>query len=318
MNKCPGPALAGGGSQHRRLVAAAGGLGLALLLAACGSGSRERRVAEPFLAVLAAFPAELAALLDRAAIEETVVVEGRRFRLGTLGGVRVVLGMTGIGLVNAADTTRAVLARFAVSGVVVSGVAGAPQRIADVTVPAAWELNDGSRYTADPAWLALAEQVAASQPELDRCTVVPATGEPVCLPFAPALVIGGVGRSDDPFLGRAFPCQASGDDVFGCDVPSSDAARTAPLDQGPLAGPHEYEPAAVDMETAAIARVAAQAGLPYIAFRAVSDGAEDPLNLPGFPAQFFAYYRLAASNAAEATLRFLVLLAERGPLSARS
>lgn len=233
-------------------------------------------------------------------------------RIGVLGGVRVVLGMTGIGLINADATARAVLARFPVTGVVVSGVAGAPQRIADVAVPEAWALRDGSTYAADPAWLAHARQLAGASPVLERCTEVPATGEPVCLPFAPAVFVGGVGRSDDPFLGRPFPCEPGGDDVFGCDIPLGTPGETAAADEGRLAGPHQNEPAAVDMESAAIARVAAEAGLPYIAFRAVSDGSEDPLDLPGFPAQFFAYYRLAASNAAAATEQFLARLAARG------
>ena len=53
------------------------------------------------------------------------------------------------------------------------------------------------------------------------------------------------------------------------------------------------------------ARGAAVRGLPFIAFRAVSDGEGDPLGVPGFPAQFFAYYRLAARNATAATVAFL-------------
>ena len=69
-------------------------------------------------------------------------------------------------------------------------------------------------------------------------------------------------------------------------------------------------------QAAAIAREAATSGLPYVAFRAGSDGAGDPLGLPGFPAQFYAYYRLAARNAAAATIGFLERLAEHpiGPL----
>jgi len=59
------------------------------------------------------------------------------------------------------------------------------------------------------------------------------------------------------------------------------------------------------METAAVAREAQGRGVPFIAFRAVSDGAGDPLGLPGFPTQFFAYYRLAAHNAAAATTAFV-------------
>jgi adenosylhomocysteine nucleosidase len=65
------------------------------------------------------------------------------------------------------------------------------------------------------------------------------------------------------------------------------------------------------METAAIGREALARQVPFIAFRATSDGAEDPLMLPGFPAQFFAYYRLAAQNAAEASAAFLERVSRR-------
>ncbi|MCA1833262.1 MAG: hypothetical protein LC750_11155 [Actinobacteria bacterium] len=60
-----------------------------------------------------------------------------------------------------------------------------------------------------------------------------------------------------------------------------------------------------DMETAAVAQVANANTIPFIAFRALSDGLGDPLHLPGFPFQFFYYRQLAADNAAEMTLAFL-------------
>jgi nucleoside phosphorylase len=68
---------------------------------------------------------------------------------------------------------------------------------------------------------------------------------------------------------------------------------------------------AEDMETAAVARVAAQHRTPFIAFRAVSDGKGDPLMLPGFPFQFFMYRQLAADNAATVALAFLKAWAAR-------
>ena len=49
---------------------------------------------------------------------------------------------------------------------------------------------------------------------------------------------------------------------------------------------------------------AVAAGLPFVAFRASSDGSDDPLALSGF-LEFFAYYRLAARNAASAAAVFL-------------
>jgi nucleoside phosphorylase len=282
-----------------------GVLAIALLggIAACGSDVND--VDAPFFAVLAAFPAELQALVDRAEIDEEVDLEGRVLRLGRLGGVRVVLGMTGIGLVNAEITTSAVLDRFPVNGVIMSGVAGAPQRIGDVTVPDAWAFDDGTTFECHAPWVALAEEVAAIDLDLEQCTVVPATGQPVCLEHEPAVFVGGVGVSDDPFGGRPLDCIPDGDDVFGCDILGTRAAS----DDGTLQGPHQNEPAAVDMETTAVAREAAERGLRFVAFRSVSDGAGDPLDLPGFPAQFFAYYRLAASTAAEVATAFLERIA---------
>ena len=59
------------------------------------------------------------------------------------------------------------------------------------------------------------------------------------------------------------------------------------------------------METAAVGRVAHAQGVPFIAFRALSDGKGDPLMLPGFPFQFFVYKDLASQNAGKTALAFL-------------
>ncbi len=261
--------------------------------------------------MLSAFPAELAAVLEQATVDDTMALDGRVFRFGVLGGVPVVLGLTGMGLANAAATTRAVLEQFEVTGVVVSGVAGSSLRIGDVAVPAAWILEDGTTYTVHPEWLELADEIAVpGTVSLERCTLVPdaPSEEPVCLPHEPAIVLGGVGQSSDPFGDRPFPCQPDGGEVFGCDVASEDSASGSRGDRPTmrtLAIVDPEAPTVNDMETAAIAREAAARGVPFIAFRAVSDGAGDPLGLPGYWAQFFAYYRLAARNAAAATVAFL-------------
>jgi nucleoside phosphorylase len=62
---------------------------------------------------------------------------------------------------------------------------------------------------------------------------------------------------------------------------------------------------AEDEETAAVDAVATAYHLPFLGFRAVSDGGGDPLGLPGFPFQFFYYRQLAADNAALVTRAFL-------------
>ena len=308
-------------SRLRGVVIAA----LAVSACASGKGNGERPGESPLprFAVLSAFPAELAPLLIQATIDGMLLLEGHVFRTGVLGGVPVVLGLTGIGLVNAATTTRAVLEQFDLAGVVFSGVAGSLLSIGDVGVPETWALTDGLIYSAPGEWLELAHEIAASGAvSLERCTVVPPvfSEEPVCMPHEPAVLVGGMGQSSDPFGGKPFPCLANGGDVFGCDVTPPDTASEPRGDRsrpGTRATVDAEAPVVTDMETAAIAREAAARGVPFIAFRAVSDGADDPLGLPGFPVQFFAYYRLGAHNAAAAAVAFLGRLATVMPGPAR-
>lgn len=294
----------------RHVIAAA----LLVSLNACGGTVRTDSGPPARVAVLSAFPAEMAPVLARATVDDTVVINDRNFRIGTLAGVPVIIGLTGVGLANAAATTHALLEQFDVAGIIVSAVAGSTLQIGDVMVPVMWEFKGGASYAVDPDWLKLAEGIAAAGVvSLDRCTVpvsMPAKGT-VCMVEQPVVVVGGVGQSTDINGGKPFPCTANGNDVFGCDVPGAAASHSAGelrASEGTAMADTEA-PVAVDNETAAIAREAAMRGVRFIAFRAVSDGAGDPLDLAGYPFQFFAYYRLAAGNAAAATAAFVERLA---------
>ena len=281
-------------------------------LCACGGTVGIASAPPPRIAVLSAFPAEMGAVLEHASIDDTVQIDDHVFREGKLGGVSVVIGMTGIGLLNATNTTRAMLDRFQVDGVVFSGVAGSTLRIGDVSIPVAWSLKDGTTYAAYQPWLNLAETITTpGAVSLENCTVVPASGQAVCLAYEPAIAVGGVGQSSDPFGKVPVRCQAQGNDVFGCDVASAGSASASEADSGAheTVAADAAAPIVEDMETAAVAREVTARGLPFIGFRSVSDGPGDPLGLPGFPAQFFAYYRLSAHNAAAAAAAFLERLA---------
>src|SRR5262249_56717390 len=97
--------------------------------------------------------------------------------------------------------------------------------------------------------------------------------------------------------GRPSTCILAGRGILGCDVGSGVAAAAGAVGLATI-----DEPDAVDEETAAVAREAQARGVPFIAFRAVSDSdrSSDPLGLPGVPLQFYAYCRLPARDAAAA------------------
>jgi hypothetical protein len=248
-----------------------------------------------------------------------------------------VLALTGIGPVNARQATRQALhdlrcgGQPAVTAIVFSGVAGGAH-IGDVVVPSRWTLDRGKHVVGvDRRMLAAARRAAHGHVPL--ATEAP-VGDPACscaidpdavgtvrVEGRPRLLVGGLGETTDPFGGRALKCVPGGD-VFGCEPcplqkqVERDAAAFVPsavpfLDPEFFAGyfrpaaPAAPHAVAEDEETAAVARVAADRGVPFLGLRGVSDGGGDPLKLPGFPFQFFYYRQLAADNAAAATLAFL-------------
>src|SRR5437016_2464479 len=107
----------------------------AVAVSACGDDdSGLTFTPPPRVVVLSAFPAEMAPLLAQTTIHDTMMIAGHKFRIGVLGAIPVVVGLTGIGLANAAMTTHAVLEQFTVAGVVFSGVANSTHPIGSVVV----------------------------------------------------------------------------------------------------------------------------------------------------------------------------------------
>lgn len=277
----------------------------------------------PRIAIVSAFDAELARLRDSARITGTRVINGRTHWIGELGGHDVVLMLSGYSMVNAAMTTQTLLDHFTVTQLVFSGIAGGVNpslAVGDVTVPAQWgnyqeqvfarETGSGWEHNGmagefpnfgmmfprgesivaradrpdslarrfwfpvDSASLATARR-AAQRVQLARCTT---TGD--CLGHAPRIVLGGNGVSGPTFVDNA----AYREYVW----------RTFTAD-------------ALDMETAAVALVAHQNGVPYIAFRSLSDLAGGG---PGGN-EVRTFGRLAADNSAAVVLAYLRALPPR-------
>ena len=287
--------------------------------------------------VLSAMPVEAAPVLARAQMDPRPawVHDGKGFWAGSLEGNRVVVALTGIGIVNATETTEAAFDHFGCFSLVVfSGTSGGDY-IGDVMVPSRWTQDGKNFLPTSPAALGVLDEALANPPNLEQTTPV---GDPLCecltagilTPSAPVTVahrpqveIGGAGASNDGFGGRALPCTPAADDVFGCwpcrypDTAAATQAQNLSATVPPFVDPNffvDYESASApppgtyvsdDMETAAAFAVAQSHGVPVIGFRAASDGGGDPLMLPGFPAEFFFYRELAADNAASVALSFL-------------
>jgi nucleoside phosphorylase len=292
------------------------------------------------LLVLSAFPTELGPLLDRTSPRggNPVSVGGHTFYLGDLEGHSVALTLTGIGPVNARQTTHLALSHFhcggrsTITGIVFSGVAGGDY-IGDVNAATRWT-EDGKHFIpVSQAMLRVARDLqrdhkvqlsrSAHLPDLPCLPVLPGDLAPaVTLTHVPTFKVGGTGLTTDPFGGKAFPCIPGATDIFSCRP--CDSANVTPKNPvalleslAPFISPSFFtgyfassssppgKYVSEDNETAEVAKAARAAGVPFIGFRGVSDGGGDPLHLPGYPFSFFVYQQISADNVGAVASAFI-------------
>jgi adenosylhomocysteine nucleosidase len=284
-----------------------------LLIAWPLPAAAERLDATPRIAVVSAYAPEWPALL--AATREPVrhTVSGVVFVTGVMEGKPVVLFLSGVSMVNAAMTTQMALDHFTVSRIVFSGAAGGVDPaldVGDVVVADRWGqylegafLREGPAgfppprpdgyakfgmmfpgpvlvargdappearfwFPVDAAMLQTARRLAGAV-ALKRC--LDATR---CLEHEPRIVIGGSGVSGQAFVDNA---------AFRRYVH------------------HTFEAKVLDMETAAVAHVAYANGVPFIAFRSLSDLAGGDEG----PNQIQTFLTLASENSARIVTAFL-------------
>lgn len=294
----------------------------------------------PAVLVLSSYPAEIETVLAAATLDadQPEVVDGREFFLGQVEGKRVIMALTGMGMVNAHNTTSLAFSQFRCDGhsiihdVVFSGTAGAGagSAIGDVTVPQQWTSDFGQTWEHVNPLMFFMAAVAANTLSGPLANVVP-LGDPLCLCAAtahagtvhidrtPKVIIGGSGQTSDSYAGRAFPCVPDGGNLFGCQPCDTGLARLSTVkasvdDIVPLASlavveanvaetPPESGYVANDEETASAMAVAEANHTPFIAFRGISDD-----NSSDYFAQFAVYQQLAADNAGTLELAFLRVL----------
>lgn len=306
-------------SRPARALGWTAALALSTTLVGCASvapADDARTDSVPRVAVISAFAPELVLLRQKLQDARTARINGVEFHTGTLQGKPVLLFLSGISMTNATMNTQLALDRFKVSHIVFSGIAGGVNpalHIGDVTVPQQWgqylevvmaretgpnqwqmpphhagqtqwpnfgmmfprsvEFRSAAQpapqrkfwFEVDPAMLAAAKGLST---ELAACSAN------VCLTHKPRLVVGGNGVSGQAFMdNKAFREYTF--KTFSANV--------------------------LDMETAAVGMVAHSNGVPYLAFRSLSDlaGGGEGANEMG------TFMKLAADNAAQVLLAFL-------------
>lgn len=266
--------------------------------------------------VMTAFAPEKTAMAALLKDKKIFHLHGAEIVGGTLEGHPVLLAESGMSMVNASMTAQSLMDHFKVARIVFSGIAGGIDpslHVGDVVVPEEWaqpmesvmmretpegpkppgwmgeELTDiapfgvmkpkkvniadayRQSFPVDPALLASARKVSASL-SLKSCA-----SDGRCLDQPPKILVGGMGVSTQSFIDNA-------------------KLRSWLFEA--------WHARATDMESAAVAQVATLNGVPFIAFRSLSDlaGGEADGN------RMDLFMTLAAENAASVVKAFVAEL----------
>ena len=222
-------------------------------------------------AILSALPEEQQGLVDLLESRATRRLAGRDFHTGRLWGEPVVVTLSRIGKVAAATTATLLAACFAPRRMVFTGVAGglAPGvRVGDVVVSSALLQHD---MDASPLFPRYEVPLCG----LSRFQADAALAEALTQAARRAL---GTGRVHQGLVVTG--------DRFVCSAAESLALQSALPDA-----------LAVDMESAAVAQVCHDYGLPFAAVRSISDRADDTAHL-----DFPTFVRDVASPCAHAII----------------
>jgi adenosylhomocysteine nucleosidase len=120
------------------------GLSWALGVMACSvvaAAPRCRSECAPRIGIVSAFGEEAKVLVAQTRGAKTWTIHGNRFTTGTLRGNRVVVVLSGVGMINAAMTTQTLIDHFRIERLIMSGIAGGidpAHHVGDVLVPESW------------------------------------------------------------------------------------------------------------------------------------------------------------------------------------
>lgn len=268
------------------------------------------------VAVLSAFSPEITLLLENTEEQTQYEVLGRTFTTGTLRGVPVVLGLTGVSMTNAAMQTQAVLDRFNIKDVIFSGIAGAAAE--DVNIGDVVICKKATEYFDVHAARELADGSFEPQEDADL--------NPFLFFFPQQLRVSAVDKEEEEI--RWFEAnprllhyaeQITGKDLKDCvgDACLSYKPKliTGIVADGPIFVDNkdfrqwintEFGASAIAMETASIAHVCYSNNVPFLGFRSLSDlaGGGEHAN------EIRTFFQLAANNSASVLMEFLEIYAE--------
>ena len=235
----------------------------------------------PDIVVLGAVPMETGLLHRIVTPVEEIVVAGTAFSTGTFGTRRIVFGSTGIGKVNAAVTTTAILERFSPREVWNVGCAGAfPERgpvVGDVVVSTFILFGDEGVWTEreilSPEVIGI--PVFTGPDGTPRYDKIPTAAVHESLPLK-TRVPEGFYRCNETDSIRAVPCSAGDEGSFRLHYGPTLTVGMASGDDGiARLRSRRYHALSEDMEGSGVVLACLRYGVPVVECRGISNTAGD-------------------------------------------
>jgi adenosylhomocysteine nucleosidase len=240
-----------------------------------------------------AFDEEIILLQSKVKNPKNIQIQGIPFVTGTLGGRRVVIGLTGIGKVNAAMTTTLLIEHFRPSQVLFTGVAGGlnPTLLpGDIVIARQTAQHDYGRLIGDTL------SYRGTRNPFDK-TENPVFFAADSMLFTKAMQAGKQVQLEQTRLvtGNRTPVIISGTVVTG-DIFVASSAKKNVLIQ-------DFGADATEMEGAAVAQICWQFKTPCLVIRSLSDSADE-----NAATDIREFYRIAARNSANLVVHILEIL----------
>lgn len=226
------------------------------------------------IGIIGAMAEEIAYLQEVVQIAETKAIVGLQFHVGSYGGNRVILVVSGIGKVNAAVCTQALIDHFGAEYIINTGVAGA---IAE-------ELQIGD--------------ILISKDAVQHDMDVSALGDPIgTIPRMAESYF----KADETLIRLAQEAAAADADAYHTmvgRVASGDRFIATKADRAQIK--ENVQGDCAEMEGAAIAHACWLNSVPFVIIRAISDGADEDADM-----SYEQFVKIAAKRSSALVERML-------------
>ena len=255
-----------------------------------GCNTSEKKQADDCTVIIGAFEDEIDYLVSNLTDPKDVFIEGLHFTEGYIDNKMVIVGISGIGKVNASMTTALVISNFKPKQIIFTGIAGGLNpdiHPGDIIMGEKTVQHDLQFIGSDTLFSYVPKNPITGRPNPIYFSA-DSTLLAIAKDVATELELSNLPGNNDCVTPKIIPGIIASGDAFIASNQKKDELIA------------RFHADAVEMEGAAVAQVCYQLGIPCIIIRSISDSADDKAK-----ATLEEFYKQAAQNSAELVMEIV-------------